>query len=285
MNSLILSAPAKINLYLKVLHKRPDGFHALETLFERISLQDEIRLRSNRSGRIIISSHHPDVPLGPDNIVYKAADLLRRDFGVKEGVEIHIDKNIPVAAGLAGGSTNGAAVLKGLDRLWKLGLSRSQLTAYGRRLGSDVPFFLYDVPWAWGTGRGDVITPAKLPCKLWHVLVVPKMKMLTAKVFSRLNLKLTNKNHHAKLLHRSLEKMRFESIGRLMINDLETAAFTIAPQLIRLKQRLESFQPHGVMLSGSGPSVYAVVKSQSEALAIRDVLLKRYRQVFVVSTL
>jgi len=285
VSKLILPTPAKVNLYLKVLNKRPDGFHNIKTLFERISLQDEIRLTSNISGKIRITSNHPDVPRGPKNIVYQAAELLRRDFKITHGVDIYIEKTIPVAAGLAGGSSNGAAVLKGLNQLWKLDLSRLQLTAYGCKLGSDVPFFLYDTSFAWGTGRGEVVEPVDFKCKLWHVLVVPRMKMHTRNVYQRLNLKLTNKNDHASILHRSLENLRLNDIGRWMINDLETVVFQSAPQLACLKERLKALGSCGAMLSGSGPSVYAVVKTRDQAYAIREALAKRYKQVYVVSTL
>lgn len=285
MKSLILPAPAKVNLYLKVVNKRPDGFHNLHTLFERISLQDEIRLISNASGKIRITSNHPDVPLDSSNIVYKAAEFLRQDFRIKQGIDIHIEKTIPVAAGLAGGSTNGASVLKGLNKIWKLDLSRAQLVSYGGKLGSDVPFFLYDTSFAWGTGRGDVIKPAAIKRKLWHVLVVPRMKMYTKKVFQRLNLKLTNRNDHATILNRSLENKPIQGIGRYMTNDLETIVFQMAPQLAHLKKRLASFESCGVMLSGSGPTVYAVTETEDQALAIRDVMVRRYKQVYVVSTL
>src|SRR6185436_451831 len=157
MKSITLQSPAKLNLYLKIVNKRPDGFHNLTTLFERIDLADEITLTSEASGRIRVSCDHPQVPTGPKNLVYKAAALLKQDFGIKQGVHITICKNIPVAAGLAGGSSNAATVLQGLNKLWNLKLTKTRLAAYAARIGSDVAFFLYDCSWALGTGRGEVI--------------------------------------------------------------------------------------------------------------------------------
>ena len=150
MRRIRLSSPAKLNLFLKVLNKRPDGFHNISTVFERIDLSDEILLKLNPSGGIRIDCVHPQVPGGPKNLVYQAAKLLRDDFRVKEGVDIYIKKNIPVAAGLGGGSGNAATVLKGLNELWELRLSRPQLLSYARRLGSDVAFFFMIVRGLWG---------------------------------------------------------------------------------------------------------------------------------------
>ena len=193
MHRLTVHSPAKLNLVLDVLGKRPDGFHELRTIFERISLADQITLTRNKSGKIHIRCAHPHVPKGPGNLVFKAAEMLSRDFSVSEGLDIDIIKNIPVAAGLAGGSSNAAAVLSGLNRLWQLGLKMPELAGYASRLGSDVAFFLYDTSYGLGTGRGELIKPLDIRTKLWHVLVTPRVKIYTKDVFTRLKLKLTNK--------------------------------------------------------------------------------------------
>src|SRR5208283_1031786 len=133
MHRLTVHSPAKLNLVLDVLGKRPDGFHELRTIFERISLADQITLTRNKTNKISIRCAHPHVPLSPSNLAVKAAMMLSRDFSISEGLDINIIKNIPVAAGLAGGSSNAAAVLSGLNRLWRLGLKPQELAGYASR--------------------------------------------------------------------------------------------------------------------------------------------------------
>jgi 4-diphosphocytidyl-2-C-methyl-D-erythritol kinase len=284
MSSFTLQAPAKLNLYLKVLQKRPDGFHDIKTIFERISLFDELTFRRLPSGNIKIRSNSKDIPLGSKNLIYKAAILLRNQFGVKEGVEIYLKKQIPVAAGMAGGSTNCATALLGLNRLWKLQLSRPELVNVARQLGSDVAFFLYDASWALGTNRGDQIAPLSLPAKLWHVVVVPRLRLYSGEVYGALNLSLTKKKDSVNILLQNLKINNCMGIGRNLHNDLEEPIFRLCPKLQALKARLKVFPMAGVMVSGSGPSTFGIVDSQQEAKHIQAILAKRYSQVFVVKT-
>lgn len=294
MRRIRLESPAKLNLFLKVLHKRPDGFHNIITVFERIDLNDEIRLTSNPSGAIRIDCAHPQVPRGPKNLVYQAARLLRDDFKIKEGVDIYIKKNIPVAAGLGGGSSNAATTLKGLNELWKLGLSRAQLLSYARQLGSDVAFFLYDCPWALGTGRGDFIQKLDVKTKLWHVLVVPCVKIYSGEVYGGLGLApgpggprkvLTKRSDNVSIFLRHLRRADVAQIGYRLVNDLERVVLLLFPHLKKLEQRLKSLDTKGVMVSGSGPCVFAVVETQQQAKDIQRILSRRFRRVFVAKTL
>jgi 4-diphosphocytidyl-2-C-methyl-D-erythritol kinase len=284
MSSFTLYSPAKLNLYLKILNKRPDGFHDIKTIFERINLADELTFRSVSSERIIIRSHSKDIPLGSKNLIYKAANLLKNQLGVKQGVEIDVKKRIPVAAGMAGGSTNCATALLGLNRLWKLQLSRQELVHFARQLGSDVAFFLYDSSWALGTSRGDEIKPLSLPAKLWHVIVVPRLRLYSADVYGALNLSLTKKKDNASILLQNLKINNLIGIGRNLHNDLEQPIFRLCPKLQDLKARLKVFQTAGVMVSGSGPAVFGIVETEKEAKHIQAILAKRFSQVFVVKT-
>ena len=151
---LKVSSYAKLNLYLEILDKRPDGYHNLRTVFERISLSDTIILKEIDSPEIRIISDSKDIPRDSRNLAYKAAEIIKEDLGISKGVEIRIKKIIPVGAGLGGGSSNAASVLLGLNRLWRLGLSRGRLLGYAARLGSDVSFFIYNCPYAIGVSRG-----------------------------------------------------------------------------------------------------------------------------------
>ena len=204
MRSVTLLSPAKLNLFLRVIKKRPDGYHTIVTLFERINLCDSIRLTPIPKNSVRIICEHPHVPRGRKNLACQAAELLRQQYHIKTGVEIHIQKNIPVAAGLAGGSSNAATALRGLNQMWGLNLPRRKLMAYGRQLGSDVPFFLQDCSWALGTGRGDLIRPLNVPSKLWHILVIPRVKMYSREVFTRFNLQLTKTRDDVNILILSL---------------------------------------------------------------------------------
>ncbi len=285
MNSLLLPSPAKLNLFLKVLNKRPDGFHDIVTVFERIDLKDEIRIKSNSSGRIRIHCSHPHVPKGPKNLVYQVVQKIQRDLSVKNGVDITITKRIPVAAGLAGGSSNAAAVLLGLNRLWRLELSRQQLLSYARQIGSDVAFFLYDSPWALGTQRGDHIKILGISTQLWHVLVVPRLKMYSREVYGGLKLKLTKPDDNANIFIHHLGKNHVSEVGKLLTNDLQEVMIRFSPGLEKIKQRLKSLNVQGVMISGSGPAVFGITSTQKEAQHIKSILSRRFSQVFVVKTL
>ena len=284
MRSLKFLSPAKLNLSLKVLGKRPDGYHQLKTIFERIDLCDEITLRANNAGQIRILSSHASLPKGPKNLMYQAAHMLKEKYAVRQGVDIRIQKRIPIAAGLGGGSSNAATVLKGLNQLWRLSVPFSQLVQYGAAVGSDVPFFLYDGSWAIGTGRGEQIKKLLIATRLWHVLVVPRLRMYTKDVFRALNLKLTNFNDDVNILLPYLRKSDVGKVGEFLSNDLETPILQLRPHLLSLKEKLKNLNTLGVCFSGSGPSIFAIVRTQQQATMIRRQLIQRYRQVFVVRT-
>ena len=314
MSRIVLQSPAKINLFLKVLNKRPDGYHNIITLFERIDLADHISFQSISRKNISIICDHPHVPVGSKNLVTKVAQLLQKDYGIDRGVEINIQKNIPVAAGLAGGSSNAATALLGLNEIWELGLSRPKLLSYARKIGSDVAFFLHDTSWALGTGRGDCIKSLDIKTKLWQILVVPCVKMYSWEVYNGLKLQLTRsktmlesslrstlsvsqgKNEgytnvltkiddNVNILTRNLKKGNILEVGRLLANDLEKEVIRLCPRLQKLKEQLKSLNTKGVMVSGSGPSVFGLTATEKEAKYIKSVLSKRFSQVFVVKTL
>ncbi len=283
MKPLTLKSYAKLNLVLNVLGKRPDGFHELKTIFERIDLHDTIVLKVT-SGEIRIRCSNPHVPKGPKNLVYQIAQRLKKDFNIQQGVEITIVKRIPVAAGLAGGSSNAATVLQGLNRLWKLGLDQKSLIQYAALVGSDVAFFLYDAPYALGEGRGEKIKVLPIKTKLWHVLATPRLKVYTKEVFGRLNLKLTRKKDDVSILLPFLRKGNIYSISSSLSNDLEPAILALQPHLRHLKDKFFDDGAIGVCFSGSGPSVFALVQSQKHALSLRAQFDRRFSQVFVVQT-
>src|SRR3989338_10151359 len=180
-----LFSPAKINLFLNVLSKRPDGYHELQTLFERVSLGDFLTLKKRDSGlRFRVTGSR--VPKGPKNLALKAAVLLRQECGVKAGAAIHLEKRIPVSAGLGGGSRNAASVLLGLNLLWRLELPKKRLLEIAAKLGSDVSFFILERSYAFARGRGEILKPLHPgPGTLWHCLVKPPFGNSTKKAYQR----------------------------------------------------------------------------------------------------
>ncbi|NTV28694.1 MAG: 4-(cytidine 5'-diphospho)-2-C-methyl-D-erythritol kinase [Candidatus Omnitrophica bacterium] len=296
--SIILPAYAKLNLALRITGRRQDGFHTLHTLFERIDLCDDLRFTATATPEILISCDNPVVPVDSRNLVYKAAKLLQDEFGVRQGARISIVKRIPVAAGLAGGSSNAATALMGLNRLWSLGLSNKDMLPFARQLGSDVAFFLYDIPWGIGTGRGDIIKPAAISSKLTHLLITPKVPVLTKDVYgiyaSRfsgrsgagggVDFSLTKLDDAVTILICSLRKNDIIGAGARLFNDLESSILTLRPGLLRLKLRLQKSPVLGVAFSGSGPSIFAVTETQKDAELLKERFARTYRQVFVVKT-
>ena len=285
MSILSLSSPAKINLYLKVHGRRPDGYHDLTTVFQRVDLCDELRFWSNRGGRIRIRCADRDVPTGSKNLVYRAARMLQEDFALENGAQITIRKRIPVAAGLGGGSSNAATALLGLNRIWKLSLPRAELLKYAARLGSDVPFFLYDCSWAVGTGRGDRIRPLPVKARLWQILVTPRLKVYSRNVYQGLNLHLTKKDDNVNILIRLLNRNDVSGISRVVHNDLAASICRLYPHLSALQQRMQGKSALTAAFSGSGPTLFGLVESKRRAEELRAVFAKRYRQVFAVRTL
>ena len=185
-----IKSPAKVNLFLEVVGRRPDGYHNLETIFQEIDLCDELRLEEAEKGRIKLTTNSKDVPTDRTNLIYRAAEAFFKKTGVDQGVRIHLEKKIPVAAGLGGGSGNAAATLKGLQRLFNISLPDQTFLEISRTLGADVGFFLKGKT-ALGRGIGDELEPVKTVKPFFIVLVNPKFNLPTPEVYQGLDLRLT----------------------------------------------------------------------------------------------
>jgi len=284
MYSLRLQSPAKINLYLKVLKKRKDGYHQIKTVFERINLFDDIQLRKRLDSKIKITCSHPDVPRNSRNLMYKAVELIRGDFNKDIGLDIRLKKRIPVASGLGGGSSNAASVLLGLNRFWKLGLNNKDLLSYARKIGSDVPFFISGKSFALGTGRGDRIQNIPNLRPMWHILVVPRKKLSAKEIYSSLNLTLTKNRDNVNMLIHALRKLNLSQVKKYVKNDLEKAASKIFPKLFQIKEKLKKAGIDIQSLSGSGPAIFGILGSRKEAETKARSLRSKSWQVFVVRT-
>lgn len=257
--------PGKVNLFLEVFRRRPDGYHDLATLMVTVGLYDSLELRENGSGEVRLECDRADLSTGPDNLVCKAALLLRERFGIATGVDVRLAKRIPMAAGLAGGSSDAAATLAGLNRLWRLGLSRDQLAALGAELGSDVAFFFHG-PAAWCTGRGEVIESVPLGCALDLVLVCPEVGLYTGRVFQALTV--PEKPVDGSPVRSALAKGDIIDLGRRLYNRLEEPAMRLCPEVAQVRQGLTRLGSCGVLMSGSGSTVFALAGDAADALRL-----------------
>jgi len=253
-------SPAKINLFLQVTGKRPDGYHDLFSLMCCVSLCDTVFLQFD-TDKIVIESSHPNLPLDETNLAHKAAALFFKTLGVSDGVKITIEKNIPVAAGLGGGSSNAASVLRGLNHHYGYPFSRDQLSALGLSLGADVPFLLYQKP-ALASGVGEKLEAytAQLPN---HVIIVyPGFRVSTAVVFQNLNLRLTKCKK--KITKPSLKKTGY-NVSLHLCNDLEAVTVSKYPEIKLVKEQLVKQGALGALMSGSGPTVFGLFSDQEKA--------------------
>ena len=256
--------PAKINLGLHIHGKREDGFHELETIFQMVSLYDDVELELLSSG-IKLECDTPGVPTDDTNLVCKAALLLRQSYQVEgKGVSIRLKKKIPFGAGLGGGSGNAAGVLMGLNRLWDLNIEREKLLALAAELGSDVPFFLTS-PCALGMGRGEQLKTLK-PCAKFQVLLVfPGFPVATSWVYQNLKLKLTKRENNISILRKNLSLSDITSLGSRLYNDLEPVVIQRFPEVQVVKDELGAWGALGVLLSGSGSTVFGIFDDPEKA--------------------
>jgi len=273
-DDLVVWAPAKVNLFLEVLGKRPDGYHEIATLMAAVGLQDTLVFKEEPSGDVRLRCNHSDLSAGPDNLVMRAVGLVRQHTGTQRGVSIRLIKRIPLAAGLAGGSTDAAATLAGLNRLWHLGLDTNDLAGLAAQLGSDVPFFFAAVkassPAAWCTGRGEQVLPIALGKTLNFVLVCPRFGLATADVYQ--NVTVPDGPQTGDEIRRAFTAGQVEDLGRLLHNRLQPAAERLCPALTRFREQLAALAPAGFLMSGSGSSWFALCRHRAEARSIARTL-------------
>jgi 4-diphosphocytidyl-2-C-methyl-D-erythritol kinase len=269
MNGLKLRSPAKINLYLEITGKRPDGYHFLETIFQEMSLYDELHIEKKSSPGIEITSNSKDIPCDARNLVFRASEAFFKAAQVQAGVSIHIEKSIPVAGGMGGGSSNAASALMGLEKLFGIELEKSSRHSIARSLGADVPFFLHGGT-ALGRGIGDELE--EISCqKSFHVLLVnPNFKIATADVYRGLKLDLTGVQSGISLMRSALEKGDVNLLAQRLFNRLEDVVFLKFPEIKKIKDSLIRWGALGALLSGSGSTLFALTDSPEKAEKLRD---------------
>ena len=261
----VIAAPAKVNLFLEILGKRADGYHELQTLLTPIDLYDTLEFQPRDDSQLILSCDSPDIPTGPANLVWKAADALRTAFGSTAGATIRLTKRIPHEAGLGGGSSDAASTLLALNAVWNLNLSIAELTPVAAMVGSDVAALLHDGP-TWCTGRGEVAEPVPSPVPLDLVVVKPPFGLCTGEVYRSTHLVESPVDGGA--LRDALAAGNAEAVGRLMHNRLQPSAFALQPLADWVYEALLAQEPLGAMLSGSGSCVFALARNRPDALRI-----------------
>lgn len=270
MKILTLAAPAKINLSLRVLGKRPDGYHELYTVFQRIGLADRLSFRKIKKG-IVFRCDHPGLPADANNLVYKACRLIQTYAKLKEGVEILLEKKIPLASGMGGGSSDAASTLLGMNQLFRLGLRKDELMNLGKQLGADVPFFILETPQAVGKSRGDELTPMRFSTKLSLFLTFLPEGVSTKFVYKALQLpqnppSLTKISCDATMLSEFLASKDLPAVSTFLRNDLFKPACRIKPSIGLVLSFLRKKWPCSAM-SGSGPTLFTLFDNVKKARA------------------
>lgn len=266
--SVTLFAPAKVNLILRVLRKRQDGYHDISTLMQPVAIYDEITVRVDEGSGITLSCSNPAVPADNTNLAWRAAELFLNHTGITCRAGIDIKKNIPAGAGLGGGSSDAASVLRGLNTLLDAGLGADDLMRIGASIGSDVPFFILGAP-AIATGRGEVLEAVPLP-RYWYVLVNPGFEVSTAWVYKNLDLTKARQDYILSYSGEVFENP--DKLVTIMVNDLEAAAFGLHPGIRSIKDAVLSAGAVGALMSGSGPTVFGLFRGAAQAQAAAETL-------------
>jgi len=283
MSSITVRAYAKINLVLDVLAKRPDGYHEISSIMQSVSLADRVTISHSPEG-ITVYCDNPEVPGGSGNLAYRAARLLLEEAGTVRGVHISLEKSIPIAAGLAGGSSDAAAVLLGINYLFGLGYTPAQLMAFGARLGADVPFCLLGGT-AWARGIGEQLTLLKSPPLLWLVLVKPPFGVATAQAYQWYDEARHLKHPDVQKALTSLANGDGAGLIDSLGNVLEGGTSFKYPEVSQIKEEMHGLGALRAVMCGSGPTVFGVARDEHHAWSMANRLGLRYQETYVVKTL
>jgi len=286
MQKFKVYAPAKLNLYLDVLNKRPDGYHNIKTLFEKIDLKDEIEIIQKRSGIDVKIEPEARCPGGKDNIVYKAAEALLKAAGVNLGLEIIIRKNIPVGSGLGGGSSDAASVLRAINEKFNLGIMPDKLFSIAGELGKDVPFFMLDASFAIARSTGEDLEPIDTDVSFFHVVVKPDVSISTAMMYKRLdNMHRSPRKDNFKAIIPALKNNNLTLLKDSYYNAFEEVLADESLYIEKTKSLLLASGADAVFLSGSGSALFCTVKEKEDAIKILEQIPKKQgMDVFLAAT-
>ena len=283
--SITLPAFAKINLSLRILGKRADGYHEIDTIFQTISLHDTITIQSTNDALISVTCYDHSVPSGPENLVHKAASALQREFANDRGAQITLDKHIPTQAGLGGGSADAAVTLIGLAWCWKLECKKDELMSIATDLGADVPFFFCGGS-ARGQGIGSAVTPLADSPEAYLLVLKPNANVSTAQAYASLNSPSLTTPETKSILSGSQSSEIFDiTQTEAPHNDFESVVFELSPEIARAKSALVRAGARATLLAGSGSSVFGIFDNQNvQRRAIQAIELETGWRVFPCRT-
>lgn len=270
-DGLVIWSPTKINLFLEIKGKRKDGYHELETVMQAIDLCDELEIQPSSDKQIHFHCDHPGVPSDTSNLVVRAANELRKLTGHTVGASMSLRKFSPVGGGIGGGSGNAAAALIGLNKIWDLGLESTNLHQVAALIGSDINFFLEEGT-CLCTGRGEKVQPLPPQNPFHYVLVMPPFGVATAAVFRQIPHSLNNKIEDVNILLKALENRDFSAICGSLFNRLESPAFSLNPDLGKIKSQLEALAPGRTLMSGSGSTMYVLCPNSKDAESLEKAI-------------
>ena len=276
MDTVTRKAYAKVNLSLDVIGKRDDGYHDLRTVMQTVDLYDTLSFSLNDTGHVTLTSSSDQVPSDDSNLIVRACNLMREAYDIKEGIDVDLVKDIPVQAGLGGGSTDAACALRAMNDLFSLGLSAGQLCAHGATLGADVPFCIRG-----GTclaeGIGEILTPLPSPPACTVLIVKPQAGISTAEAYQTLDLKPIENHPDTDALVRALQDDDLKTMCDVMGNVFEPVAFRRIPALRDLEHTMRDYGALRAMMSGSGPSVFGIFREEADAVKTYHLLKSRGR--------
>ena len=285
MNKIKINSYSKINLTLNILSRREDGYHEIETIMQSINLADQVIITKEKEG-IKIKCNHPEVPVNANSLAYRSAEKIINRYGIKKGVKIEIEKKIPLASGLAGGSANSATILIGINKLFSLNLSNEDLRGIGETLGMDVPFFIQNGT-ALAYQRGEKLTPlSSINPPLWMIILNPGFNISTNWAYNNLDLdSIKREKNNTKAMLKALKEGKSQEIAKNLFNSFESLIIKKYPEVGRIKNRLIEEGVLSALMSGSGPTVFGITQNKEEALKIYEKLKPEYKLIWVVHTI
>jgi len=282
MKKTKLKSYGKINLYFELVDKREDGYHDIKSVIQNIDIFDEIEIEEIRSG-IIIDSNYKDIPKGKDNTVYKAINSIKKEYSVDKGIKIYLNKRIPHSAGLGGGSSNSAAVIEGLNKMWNLNMNSKEKEEIAEEIGTDVYFFLKGGTVYVG-GKGD--KTRKIKDFTWDniLLVKPDINISTAYIYSRIKKNYLSKNYNQEIFN-TFNREKEELLVKLFRNDLERVVEIEYPEVSEIKKEMLTNKAVAAMMSGSGSAVFGFFKNSYDLDECYKTLSKRYHKLYKTKTI
>lgn len=285
MKEIEIDSYSKINLTLNILAKRQDGYHDIETIMQSINLSDRICIKEEKEG-IKIKCNHPLVPVDYQSLTYRSAEMILNRCRIAKGVKIEIDKKIPLASGMAGGSANSASILVGINKLFTLNLSNTDLREIGEELGMDVPFCIQNGT-ALAYHKGEKVTPLPLiNPPLWIIIINPGFEISTKWAYNNLDFdQIKKEKNKTKDMLKALKERELHGIVKNLFNSFEELIIKKYPEIGKIKDRLIQEGALGTLMSGSGPTVFGIAQNKEQALKIYKKLKSEYKSIWVVHTI